>query len=81
MPPLISDVMSSNNSKDERNNTTAKSGGQGYLSKDNYQSCRKSSQGKQDHSQRDEKRDKERTEKRMRELENKLYELEENSKN
>ncbi len=80
-PPLTSDAMSSDNSKDERNNTTAKSGGQGYLSKDNYQSCHKSSQGKRDHLQRDERRDKGCTEKRMRELEDILYKLEENNKN
>ena len=54
MPPLTSDAMSSNNSKDKRNNTTAKLGGQGYLSEDNYKSRRESSQGKRDHSQRDE---------------------------
>jgi hypothetical protein len=50
MPPLTSDAMSSDNSKDEQNNATAKSGGQGYLSEEDYQSRRKSSQGKQDHS-------------------------------
>jgi hypothetical protein len=54
MPLLTSDAMSSDNSKDERNNATAKSGGQGYLSKDNYLSHRESSQGKQDHLRRDE---------------------------
>ncbi len=47
--------MSSDDSKDKRNNATAKPGGQGYLSEEDYQSCRKSSQGKQDHSQRDER--------------------------
>jgi hypothetical protein len=50
------------------------------LSKDNYQSHRKSSQGKRDHSQRDERQDKGCTEKRIRELEDKIYELEENNK-
>jgi hypothetical protein len=45
-PPLTSDAMSSNDSKDERNNATAKSGGQGYLSEEDFQSCCKSSQGK-----------------------------------
>ncbi len=54
-PPLTSDAMSPDDSKDERNNATAKSGGQGYLSKDDYQSRCESSQGKQDNSQRDEK--------------------------
>ncbi len=81
MPPLTSDAMSSNDSKDERNNATAKLGGQGYLSKEDYQSRRKSSQGKQDHLRRDERQDKGRTEKRMRELEDKLYKLEENNIN
>jgi hypothetical protein len=79
-PLLISDAMSSDDSKEKRNNATAKSGGQGYLSKDAYQSCRESSQGKQDHSQRDERRDKGCSEKRMQELEDKLYELEDNNK-
>jgi hypothetical protein len=55
MPPINSDAMSSDNSKDEWNNDMTKSGRQGFLSKDNYQSRRKSSQGKQDHSQRDER--------------------------
>jgi hypothetical protein len=73
--------MSSNDSKDKRNNATVKLGGQGYLSKEDYQSRRKSSQGKQDHSRRDERWDKGRTEKRMWELEDKLNELEENNKN
>ncbi len=45
-PPLTSDAMSSDDSKDKRNNATAKLGGHGYLSKDNYQSPRESSQGK-----------------------------------
>jgi hypothetical protein len=72
--------MSSNDSKEERNNATVKLGGQGYLSKGDYQSCCESSQGKRDLSQRDERRDKSRTEKRMWELEDKLYELEENKK-
>ncbi len=81
MPPLTSDAMSSNNSKDKRNNTMVKSGGQGYLSKEDYRRCRESSQGKQDHLQRDERLDKGCTEKRMWELEDKLYELEENNKN
>ncbi len=81
MPPLTSDAMSSNDSKDKRNNATAKLGRQGYLSKEDYQSCRESSQGKQNHLWRDEKWDKGCTEKRMRELEDKLYELEENNKN
>jgi hypothetical protein len=81
-PPLTSDAMSSDDNKDERNNMTAKLGGQGYLSEEDYQSRRESSQGKRDHSQRDERQDKGRTEKRMRELEDKLYklELEENNK-
>jgi hypothetical protein len=81
MPLLTSDAMSSNDSKDERNNVMAKSGGQGYLSKEDYQSHHESSQGKRDHLQRDGRRDKGRTEKRMQELEDKLYELEENNKN
>jgi hypothetical protein len=80
MQPLTSDAMSSDDSKDKRNNATAKSGGQGYFSEDNYQSHRESSQGKQDHLQRNESQDKGCTEKRMRELEDKLYELEENNK-
>ncbi len=63
-PPLTSDAMSSNDSKNKQNNMTAKLGGQGYLSKDDYQSHRESSQGKQDHSQRDERQDKGHTEKR-----------------
>ncbi len=45
-PPLTSDVMSSDDSKDERNNATEKLGRQGYLSKEDYQSRRESSQGK-----------------------------------
>jgi hypothetical protein len=72
--------MSSDDSKDKRNNTTVKSGRQSYLSEEDYQSRCKNSQGKQDHSQRDERQDKNRTEKRMRELEDKLYKLEENNK-
>jgi hypothetical protein len=55
MPPLTSDAMSSDNSEDERNNATAKLGGQGYLYKEYYQSRRKISQGKRDHPQRDER--------------------------
>ncbi len=70
-PPLTSDAMSSDNSEDKRNNTTVKSGGHGYLSKEDYQSRRKSSQGIQDHSRRDERQDKGCTEKRMQELEDK----------
>jgi hypothetical protein len=80
-PPLTFDAMSSDNSKDEQNNATAKSGGQGYLSEDDYESLHESSQGKRDHLQRDERRDKGCTEKRMGELEDKLYESEENNKN
>jgi hypothetical protein len=53
--PLTSDAMSSDNSEDERNNATSKLGRQGYLFEEDYQSCRKSSQGKRDHSQRDER--------------------------
>jgi hypothetical protein len=48
-PPLTSDAMSSDNSKDEQNNATAKSGGQGYLSEEDYQSRHESSQGERDH--------------------------------
>ena len=81
MPPLNSGVMSSNNSKDKRNKATTKSGGTGFLSEDDYQRRCESSQGKQDHLQRDERQDKGRTEKRMRELEDKLYKLEENNIN
>ncbi len=55
MPPLNSDVMSSDDSKDEQNNMMTKSGGQGFSSKDDYQSRHESSQGKQDHSRRDER--------------------------
>ncbi len=51
MPPLNSDAMSSDDSKDKWNNATTKLGGQGYTSKDNYQSHRKTSQGKRDHLQ------------------------------
>ncbi len=80
MPPLTSEAMSSNNSKDKHNIGTAKLGRQGYLSKEDYQSCPESSQGKRDYSRRDERRDKGRTEKRMRDLVDKLYELEENNK-
>jgi hypothetical protein len=80
MPLLTTDAMSSNDSKDERNNVRVKLGGQGYLSKKDYLSRRKSSQGKRDHLQRDERQAKGRTEKRMRELEDKLYKLEENNK-
>ncbi len=72
MPLLTSDAMSSNDSKDEQNNAMVKLGGQGYLSEEDYQSHCKSSQGIQDHLRRDERWDKGRTEKRMRELENKL---------
>ncbi len=50
MPPLNSDAMSFDDSKDKQNNAMTKSGGQGFSSKDNYQSCHESSQGKQDHS-------------------------------
>ncbi len=46
MSPLTSDAMSSDDSKDVRNNMTAESGGQGYLSKEDYQSCCKISQEK-----------------------------------
>jgi hypothetical protein len=77
-PPLTSDAMTSDDSKDKWNNATTKSGGQGYLSKEDYQSRRESSQGKQDHLQRDERQDKGHTEKMMQELEDKLYKLEEN---
>jgi hypothetical protein len=49
-PPLHSDAMSSDDSKDKQNNATTKLGGQGFLSEDDYQSRRESSQGKQDHS-------------------------------
>jgi hypothetical protein len=80
MPPLTSDAMSSSNSKDKWNNVMAKLGRQGYLSKDDYQSPRESSQGKRYHLQRDERQDKGCTEKRMRELEDKLYKLEEKHK-
>jgi hypothetical protein len=52
-------------SKDKQNNATAKSGGQGYLSKDDYQSHRESSQGKQDHLRMDVRQDKGCTQKRM----------------
>jgi hypothetical protein len=45
-PPLTSDAMSFDESKDNRNNATVKLGGHGYLSKEDYQSCRESSQGK-----------------------------------
>jgi predicted nucleic acid-binding Zn-ribbon protein len=72
--------MGSYGSKDEWKIATVKSGGQGYSSKVDYQSRRKSSQGKQDHSQRDVRQDKGCTEKRMRELEDKIYKLEENNK-
>jgi hypothetical protein len=54
MPPLTSDAMSSKDSKDKRNIAMAKLGRQGYLSEEDYQSRRESSQGKRDHSQRDE---------------------------
>jgi hypothetical protein len=80
MPSLTTDAMSSDNSKDKRNNMMAKLGRQGYLFKEDYQSRHKSSQGKQDHSQRDERQDKGCTEKRMWELEDKMYKLEENNK-
>jgi hypothetical protein len=69
MPPITSDAMSSNDSKDEGNNARVKSGRQGYLSKEDYQSRHESSQGKQDHLQTDERQEKCCTEKRMRELE------------
>jgi hypothetical protein len=81
LPPLDSDAMSSDDSKDEQNNATTKLGRQGYSSKDNYQSRHKSSQGKQDHLWRDERQDKGCTEKRTREVEDKLYELDTNNKN
>jgi hypothetical protein len=45
-PPLTSDAMSSDDSEYKRNNVTVKSGGQGYLSKKDYQSHCESSQGK-----------------------------------
>jgi hypothetical protein len=57
-PPLNSDAMSSDDSKEKQNNAMTKLGRQGFLSEDNYQSCRESSQGKQDHSQREERQDK-----------------------
>jgi hypothetical protein len=47
MPLLTSDAMSSDNRKDEQNNAMAKSGGQGYLSEEDYQSRHKSSQGRE----------------------------------
>jgi hypothetical protein len=72
--------MSSDNSKDKQNNATTKLGGQRYPSEDDHQSRHKSSQGKQHHLRRDERRDKGCTEKRMRELEDKLYKLNENNK-
>jgi hypothetical protein len=53
MLPLTSDAMSSNNSEDKQNNAVTKMGRQGFTSKDNYQSRRKSSQGKGDHLRRD----------------------------
>jgi hypothetical protein len=80
VPLLNSNAMSSDDSKEVRNNTTTKSGGQGYLSKDDYQNLCDISQGKQDHLHRDERQDKGCTEKRMWELEDKIYELEENNK-
>jgi hypothetical protein len=46
LPPLNSDEMGSNDSKAKQNNATTKMVGQGYSSEDNYQSCRKCSQGK-----------------------------------
>jgi hypothetical protein len=46
MPPLNSDAMSSDDSKDKRNNATTKLSGQGYLSEEDYQIRRESSQGK-----------------------------------
>jgi hypothetical protein len=45
-PPLNSDAMSSDDSKDKRNNATTKLGGEGYLYEDDYQSLRNRSQGK-----------------------------------
>jgi hypothetical protein len=68
IPALNSDAMSSDDSKDKQNNATTKLGGQGYLSQDDYQSRRESSKGKRDHSRKDERQDKGRTEKRMQEL-------------
>ena len=68
LPPLDSDAMSSDDSKDEQNNATTKLGRQGYLSKEDYQSCHESSQGKWDHLWRDERQDKGCTEKRMQEI-------------
>jgi hypothetical protein len=49
MPLLNSDAMSSDDSKDKQNKATTKSGGEGFLSKDDHQSRRENSQGKQDH--------------------------------
>ena len=78
--PTLPYAMSSNDSEDEQTNTKNKWGGGGYSSEDIHQKRSKDSQGKQASSHQDERNDRARTEKRMRTLEDKLYELEESNK-
>ncbi len=72
--------MSSDDSNDEQPNTTTKGGGAGYSSEDVHQSRSKGSQEKQVYLQRDERSDRARMEKRMQNLEDNLYKLEESNK-
>jgi hypothetical protein len=72
--------MISDDSKDKQTNAKKKWGEGGYSSEDVHQKRSKDSQGKQAYSRRDERNNRARTEKRMRTLEDKLYELEESNK-
>ncbi len=78
--PTLPYAMSSNDSKDKQSNTKNKWGGGGYSSEDIYQKRSKDSQGKQASLRRDERKDRACMEKRMRTLEDKLYELDESNK-
>jgi hypothetical protein len=72
-------MMSSEDSKDELSNTKTKLDGQGYSSKDTYQSCRKR-QGKWDHARRDDRQDIIWAEQRMQDLEDYTGKLKEKNK-
>ncbi len=78
--PTLLYAMSSDDSEDQQTNTKNKWGGGGYSSEDIHQKRSKDSQGKQAFSRQDERNDRACSEKRMRTLEDKLYELEESNK-
>jgi hypothetical protein len=78
--PTLPYAMSSDDSEDEQTNRKNKWGRGGYSSEDIHQKCSKDSQGKQASLRWDERNNIARTEKRMRTLEDKLYELEESNK-